>query len=522
MKIGSNIIATEKELKSLGISLDKLTQDLTLPNPEYENTMRFRKGRFFKPVNKYNCYLKETSKGSGEYIVPRYYNGEPQNMSESLKGRTTYFNINIKLRDYQQSFIDENRTRFTEYSGVLLEAGCGAGKTTISLYIAWMRGVQTLVIVPTNYLAGQWKQRINEFTDASVYVMTANDKEIPTDSDFTIITTDLFNCRVFPPELVKNIGHVILDEAHRMGAETYIPILDEIPAYYRTALTATFRRADGVHKVLKYHFGEHLKMESRFPRPSVYAIKTGIRVENILSKKNIDLEPLKEFLDGCNAWYDVKYHETPSEFTFVGKQQQLLKRADDLLYKGRINKTTHKFLCAKIKKGAELQYPCIDTYLNEHAGRRKMIIRVIQQCLDAGRTVLFLSKRKDTLRAMEKYFKAYDPMLIVSETSKRTEEEENFLQNKCRLVLGVTQLAKEGLDIDRLDTLIIHLPMKDTEQAIGRISRLHPKKQKPLAFYFLDACPMTYAVYNNAKKYLKINAELKGEITMDDVPKVLA
>ena len=36
-------------------------------------------------------------------------------------------------------------------------------------------------------------------------------------------------------------------------------------------------------------------------------------------------------------------------------------------------------------------------------------------------------------------------MLIISETKERTPEEEAYLQNECRLIFGVTQLAKEGL-----------------------------------------------------------------------------
>lgn len=107
-------------------------------------------------------------------------------------------------------------------------------------------------------------------------------------------------------------------------------------------------------------------------------------------------------------------------------------------------------------------------------------------------------------------------MVIVSETAKRTEEEDYYLQNECRLVLGVTQLAKEGLDIDRLDTLIIHLPMKDTEQAIGRIARLHPTKKQPKAFYLLDNFPITQAVFTNAKKFLKINGDFKGVLSLKD------
>ena len=858
MIIDSNIKATEGELAKIGINLQKCQQDLTLPNPEYQNSMRFRKGRFFKPIPRYLCYLK---KEGYNYVVPRYYNGEPTEMNGVVNGRTLSSECHIKLRDYQDAFITEHLEIINITTGLLIEAPCGHGKchgkgtkilmfdgsiknvedivvgdllmgddstprkvlslargreelfrihqkrgedyvvnrshiltlqyrpygkgsdksrfgeivdipleeylklsntekkyyygfcvpidfkqehplpldpyllgawlgdgtskstsftchyqdavmvkyyqkiaktfgckvttrrqynkdgsrnnsniysivgttrehgrivnpllnlfkelnlienkhipemylvankenrlqllagiidtdgsysnhtlevtqkrknlaedirrlcwslgfkvrflekkikgvsywrliisgniheiptklkrkkiaertinkdpyvtaisaesigegdyygftldgnhryclvdstvthnTILGIWLSYVRGVQTLVIVPTYYLAKQWAQRIAETTTATCTIIKPTDKDVPTDSDFSIVVADLFTCRVLPKELISNIGHVILDEAHRMGAETYMPILDEIPAYYRTALTATFRRQDGMHQILKYHFGEHIKMPNRFPRPEIYAVKTSVEVNALISAKKVK-PSFVDFLERNG----VKYHETPNALSFQwGKE--LRDSADDLLHTGVLTKTAYREVCAGLKVSQEMQYPTLDSYLNDHAGRRKETIQLIQKCLDAGRTILFLSKRKDTLRALYKYFEKYKPMLIVSETNTRSEEDENYLQKDCRLIFGVTQLAKEGLDIDRLDTLIIHLPMKDTEQAVGRISRIHPTKQRPVCFYLLDQCPITYAVYSNAKKYFKINGEFKGEIKLRQVPQVL-
>ena len=71
MKIGSNIIASEEELASMGISIEDLQKSLTLPNPEYKNALRF--GKFYKKVDPYICYLR---KDGDKYIVPRYYAGD--------------------------------------------------------------------------------------------------------------------------------------------------------------------------------------------------------------------------------------------------------------------------------------------------------------------------------------------------------------------------------------------------------------------------------------------------------------
>lgn len=388
--------------------------------------------------------------------------------------------------------------------------------TVQGIYLSYIRSVQTLIIVPTYYLAKQWMQRIEEFTTATCFIVTSKSKEIPTYSDFTIIVADLFACRVLPRELIKNVGHVILDEAHRMGAETYLPILDEIPARYRTALTATFRRADGVHRILKYHFGEHIKMTNRFPKPFVYGVKTEVVLQGVVSKN----KPHSAFLEFMEKYYKgfYKLHETKGAIAYDSKENKKLRPlADDLLSKKLLTKTAYREICACLKRGEEMAYATVESYLNDHAARRKEVITIIEECMKAGRTVLFLSKRKDTLKSLHKYFAKYKPMLIVSETNVRSDEDEEYLQTKCPLIFGVNQLAKEGLDIDRLDTLIIHLPMADTEQAIGRISRLCDGKKQPVALYLVDKCPLTFATFSKAKKSFAINADYQGDILLHQV-----
>lgn len=506
MKVGSNIAATDKDIRRLHSSVEQIQEDLTLPNPEFANMKRFGKGRFYKKVDSHICYLRKVK---DEYIIPRYYFGEPGRscINETIRGRVIDSECKITLRDYQDEFVEENEDVIYSTTGLLLEAPCGHGKTVLGIWLAYERGVQTMVLVPTYYLAKQWKQRIEECSTASTVILRSTDTEVPIDKDFTIVVMDLFSCRKLPQNLIDNIGHVILDEAHRVGAETYLPILDEIPAKYRTALTATFRRNDGVHRVLKYHFGEHIQMKNRFPKPLVYGIRTGVTIRGVVSK-NRPHEKFIEFLDSLK----YPYHATKGAIQFT-PSESLREAVEKRIKAGTITKTAYREIVTCLKKGSEMSYPVVDSYLNEHSGRRKVAIRAIQESLDAGRTVLFLSKRKDTLKALHKYFAKYRPMLIVSETNERSDEDEEYLQKSCPLIFGVTQLAKEGLDIDRLDTLIIHLPMKDTEQAIGRISRLYKDKQFPLCLYLLDDCSITYAVYNNAKKFFRINADFKGERT---------
>ena len=521
MIIDSSLRCTETEITTFfKSSLDEVTKLLTLPNPEYQNAKRFSKSKFFVTAPKYLTYLEKEGK---DYLLPRYIFDDTilKKFPKHLRinnGRTGSYSLKdtFKLRDYQVTFEKTNKDALSDTSGLLIEMPCGHGKTVMAIYLTYKyrKMSQTMVVVPTYYLAKQWKKSIEYFTTASVYIVSSTDSKIPLDSDFTIIVTDLFSVRSLPKEFVDNVGHVILDEAHRMGAETYLPILKDIPAKYRTALTATFRRADGVHKILKYHFGKHIQMLNQFPKPKVYTVRTGVTIRGTLSKNTYPTKNLIEYMEARH----IPFYETKTTVDFFTDFITLL---DKDLEKRVITKTLYKEITRCIKAANNLAYTSVDSHLNAHSGRRKIVIKIITEALKAGRTVLFISKRKDVLKSLGEYFKKYKPMIIISETNNRTPEEEDYLQNRCRLVFGVTQLTKEGLDIDRLDTLLLHLPMKDTEQPIGRIARLHPTKKPPLAIYLLDNHPMLYSTYRSAQKIMAINGEVMGEVTLKGLLRVL-
>ena len=523
--IDSNLHLNTREIKLL-TDIESLEKSLTLPNPEFVNAKRFGRGKFYHRIPQYLTYYAKDSVGN--YIIPRYtledsltfdklYSNGVTLDFDWTTGRKTNFLMKeaFKLRPYQEDFFTDHEGVLRSHTGVLFEVPCGHGKTIMAIYNTYLyRKVQTLIIVPTYYLAKQWKNSIEYFTTATVFVTSSKDTTMPIDSDFTIVVAELFTVRDWPKEWIKNIGQVILDEAHRMGSETYLPILDRIPAKWRTALTATFRRADGVHRILRFHFGTHLKMTSQFPPPKVYALKTGVKVRGVISKNTHPTTLLLSYLDS----HKIPYSETKNSIDFYWDFESVL--SEELKLR-KITKKDYNEIRRCIRAAKALAYSSIDTYLNQNSSRRKLVIKVIKTALENGRTVLFLSKRKDILNLLAKYFKEYKPMVITSETNARTDAEEEYLQKECRLVLGVTQLAKEGLDIDRLDTLVIHLSMTDTEQAIGRIARLHPTKKPPIALYLLDNHPILYSTYTKALKSFSINGDFSGEFFIKDITKLL-
>jgi len=63
------------------------------------------------------------------------------------------------------------------------------------------------------------------------------------------------------------------------------------------------------------------------------------------------------------------------------------------------------------------------------------------------------------------------------------------------IILSTYSMAKEGLDIPRLDTLVLATPKGDIVQASGRVQRKHPTKKVPLIIDIID----TYSLFEKIR-----------------------
>ena len=74
MEVGSSLILSSAEIAALGSTVDEVLESLTLPNPEYQNKIRFgRNKKFYSTIPKTLCYV---SREGSDYVLPRYYFGE--------------------------------------------------------------------------------------------------------------------------------------------------------------------------------------------------------------------------------------------------------------------------------------------------------------------------------------------------------------------------------------------------------------------------------------------------------------
>ena len=149
---------------------------------------------------------------------------------------------------YVPATVGERKFCFTVPTGMFLArkgnfvfiTGNSGKSVMVSAIIAKI-GVKTLIIAHLSMLTTQLKQEIEQFTDADVKVLDADNLEL---GDVNIATSQFISNR---PELwyqiKKHIGLIVVDEAESIASETTLRILQRAHARYRIAITATFTRS---------------------------------------------------------------------------------------------------------------------------------------------------------------------------------------------------------------------------------------------------------------------------------------
>ena len=140
-----------------------------------------------------------------------------------------------------------------------------------------------------------------------------------------------------------------------------------------------------------------------------------------------------------------------------------------------------------------LNYAKLITYLTENTARNKLIADSIER-----KPSLILSDRLNHLEELIRLLPAdmrKDAVMIsgkmTSKTGKAKREQalEDMRSGKKKYLFATYSLAKEGLDVPRLERLYLTTPQKDyavVTQSIGRIARTFEGKSDPIAYDFVD------------------------------------
>ena len=187
--------------------------------------------------------------------VPRYYGedkfGPPKEdrRPEPVKISTTF---NGKLRD--ETHQNDALAAALKAGHGVLSLPCGFGKTTVSLAIACKLGYRTMIVVHKEFLANQWKERIQQFCPgASIGIVQQDKKE--TECDFVIAMLQSLSLKEYSFNDFDTIGTLIVDEAHHICAKVFSQSLFKMCPKHVFGLSATPTRKDGLTKVLHWFMG---------------------------------------------------------------------------------------------------------------------------------------------------------------------------------------------------------------------------------------------------------------------------
>lgn len=315
-------------------------------------------------------------------------------------------------------------------------APCGAGKSIIGAAAIARTGQPSLVCVHTKDLLEQWRDHFIKIMGITPGIVAEGKVDV---GRITIGMVQTLSSMP-PKELTdfgKQFGCVVVDECHHTPATTFRTVLAALPAQWRLGLSATPTRADGLDAMLRYCIG-----------PTVYRVTHERLVEG-----------------GHLIVPDVCFVET---------------------------------LCtADVKTHADT----VSAFIQDQ-DRNRIILDLTTREARAGHTVLVLSNR---VRHCEEIAERLREEGICAESltgqaKKKTRKDilKRFRDGDLPVVVS-SQLADEGLDVPRLDRIILATPSRAegrTVQRLGRAMRTSPGKSKPILFDLVDSHGIARAQYS--------------------------
>jgi superfamily II DNA or RNA helicase len=377
-------------------------------------------------VVKFNVYQENDD----YYCIPKFYgikNFGKADINKEIIGSEINITFNGELRPMQKEIINKVIPHIKENDGGVLVLPCAAGKTVLSLYLASLFKVKTLVIVHKTFLLNQWKERAEQFTNAKIGIIQQN-KIDTDDKDIVIGMLQSIAKDKYEDEIFKDFGLVIFDEAHHAPSQYFSKALPLISSKLTIGLSATPKRTDRLEKILYWYFGEIMYKAE---------VEENNKVLVNIINYDIDHEKFKEFLMYTG---DVNRPKTINKITTIGR-------------------------------------------------RNKFIVNNIEEILQEDeRKILVLSDRIEHLQTLKN--RLDDREITISDFYIGGMKQKALEKAKLAQVIFASYgMASEGLDIPELNTLFMVTSRKEVEQAVGRVIRKINPNVRPLIYDFIDQIP---------------------------------
>ena len=371
--------------------------------------------------------------------IPRFYAydiyGKPDK-SKMDEGLDIDISFNGSLRKEQEPIIDLYKKACLEKGGGLISLKCGGGKTVLALYIISMLKKKTIVVVHKDFLMTQWRDRITQFLpNARIGKIQQNTIDIE-NKDIVLAMVQSLSQKEYESNVFSSFGLAVFDECHHLGAEVFSKSMAKVASKYMLGLSATPDRKDGLRKVFEWYIG-----------PMVYSSKTDVN---------------KDFIETRIYEYD---NQGDTQYSKIDK--------------------------IHTKNGPKPCMPKMINNISDCIHRNNFINEIVKTEYMTGRKILILGDRREYLNRTEKWIKDnIDPNIVGQYVGGMKPSELRDSQEKD-IILGTYSMASEGMDIPKLNTIVLASPKSDVVQSVGRILREKASVRKfhPLVIDFLDVHP---------------------------------
>lgn len=175
------------------------------------------------------------------------------------------------FRDEQPAVYAEALCHLQERQTVTVCLPPGSGKTVIAIALASKLRYITIILITLETLIVQWRKTIRKFTDGSCWVVG----EGSYNGEPFIICMNR-RIRKIPRKILQGIGTMIIDEVHLFCTQEKVGQILRVCPNHIISLSATPKRADGLHLMTIALCGTHMVVRRNYIPPTVYYVKTGI------------------------------------------------------------------------------------------------------------------------------------------------------------------------------------------------------------------------------------------------------
>ena len=375
----------------------------------------------------------------------------PRGCREAMEGLLEELGIGLELRDERfagrpvdTTFLGELTPEQAAAAAALLAHDTGVlaattafGKTVVAASLLAKRRANTLILVHRRQLMDQWIARLGAFLDLadSEIGRIGGGKRKPTGVvDVAVIQSLVHGDEV--DDLVADYGHLIVDECHHLSAPGFEKVARRAKVKYVLGLSATVTRRDGHHPIVFMQCG-------------------------------------------------------PVRFRANAKAQAGQR---PFAHRAVLRPTAFR-----LPAGIEPERPPIQhvyAALSEDAVRNDMIFEDVLSALEAGRSPLVLTARKDHAEQLAERLGRFARNVLflrggmgVKQRGAVMRRLETIPDTEERVLVATGRYIGEGFDDARLDTLFLAMPVAwrgTLAQYVGRLHRLHPAKREVLVYDYAD------------------------------------